>query len=272
MTSSSSIPNYTNTFAASSSLPLQPPPYLTSAQESAMSAFFERRLARTVNNWNIIPATHSLWERCISILIEEYQERISLPSSAGYIAKKAAEVLTREKNKRDVKRFFCEHLITSRMQMKIELISLIRRMDLNQYARYMCLIPSDPDCIVDCSFKMQETAQAPSIPFEQVTEEISLLLDDTSSHEGNPSVNQIPQKTYISRPHLHVECETSIVLPSRFGYMEKSILKAKKVTLLKKMDKIALEKERQDLERTAAILTTVVVGALVLGYVVLLKK
>jgi hypothetical protein len=232
MTSFSAIQNFPKSFVPTPSPCQYEPPRLTKMQQAALSDFFAKRLCRKINNWNILPATYPIWDRCISILIKDYEKRISLSSPDGYIAKRAVEILKREKEKGAVKRFFCEHLLTGRMEINIALMLFIRGIDVNQCARYTCLVPSAPECIVDCSFKVQDAVPAKSDVTKSI-EEIDLWLIDTISNQNN--LKHIPETTYIVGTSFNVECETLIALPSRFGSLEKSILNTRKVTLLKKV-------------------------------------
>ena len=85
-------------------------PRLTSAQQTAMSILFEDRLGHTIRNWNLFPATHPIWEHCMSILIAEFQQRSFLSTVEGDFAKRAVAILRQQINYGHLKRFFCEAL------------------------------------------------------------------------------------------------------------------------------------------------------------------
>jgi hypothetical protein len=157
---------------------------------------------------------------------------LNVQSSSHSIAEKALVILTQLKQVKNLKRFFCEHVLTRPVQIQDRVYHFIGRMRLNTDGQYFCLVPSNTSFMVECnaltSFSLFYTPQmeateysAQSLLMKRQLEylgEFDLLLETALEDESAGSASE-PQREKI----FNALCEFSILLPDNIDSVRRSI-------------------------------------------------
>ncbi len=261
-------------------------PTFTFDQEKAMQYFFKGGSDCQVGKWNNIQATDQIWERCMESLIDDYarlagferrstHKRYTHFTSTKYVVDRCLEVLYRQKQKGDFKRFFCEHVLTNPAQIKNRLARFIARMDLNEDAQYTCLVASSyTHSIVDCSLIVEKILH-PSPTFQnddyasksaylkhkvKRTVELDIVLDKNTIYDS-PRYCHLPERICIIDRTFNAECESIIAVQGLRDAIQASMKKA----FSEKVGQIRSTERRKELVGGLAVLTAIVAIGLFLS-------
>ena len=246
--------------------------FFTQDQEKAMTHFFSPSFRdKKITNWNALSSEDPIWKKCLSYIASDYKIYLRFDSSSSGIAQKALDILTQLKQEKNLKRFFCEHVLTRPIQIQDRVYRFIGRMRLNTDGQYFCLVPSNISCIVEFNAltplslfytPQMESAQyyAQSLLMKRQLEyirEFDLLLDGTLEEEVASLTNEPHCEKVFS-----ALCESSILLPDSIDSIRRSIAATIRGTFTEKAKEL-----NSSVQRKRWILGTTLVATFAIGVI-----
>lgn len=246
--------------------------FFTLDQEKAMTHFFSPNFrVEKITDWNALSDEDPIWKKCLSLIVSDYRIHLDFHSTSRSMAQKAIAILTQLKQEKNLKRFFCEHVLTRPVQIQDRIYQFIGRMRLNTDGQYFCLVPSNMSCMVEFNaltpFSLFYTPQMESAQYYaqsllmkrqlEYIKEFDLLLDATLEEEGAGLTNQ-PQREKI----FSALCEFSILLPDSIDNVRKSIAATIRSTFTEKAIELNGSVQRKRWILSATLVATLAIGVI----------
>lgn len=220
-------------------------------QQKALSEFFVKYQI-VVEDWNKLSEEDPTWNLCISALEKHYQ-RSSRGSSAvaKYINDTVQEWSRQIRLVKQIKFVFIQHVIISGEQLLTNAKQFVSNIQMNQFARYTCLIPSNRDFIINYKFTSRGLTDASLNPDLISVWDVDLWLSKNLETEHADRYGKLPKKLTsvmdtmpMSGNKSHIISEQVLVLTKQLEALENS---------LQKLPKTFQDQQRTDIMKSESV-------------------